>query len=102
MNQGVIAGPLVEWLPPEKSRWQPGNPCLFGIHQLLLSGAEYVRGPLQPTWAAQLADARRMLLGKGNGFDVIRFRLVAVVVFFMTHLGVLDISVKHATVSNDF
>ena len=32
-------------------------------------GAEYVRGPLQPTWAAQLADARRVLLGKLDGLD---------------------------------
>eukprot|EP00434_Breviolum_minutum_P019878 symbB.v1.2.017540.t1/scaffold1371.1/size209032/12 len=31
-----------------------------GVNQGVIAGAEYVRGPLQPTWAAQLADARRM------------------------------------------
>lgn len=30
-----------------------------GVNQGVIAGAEYVRGPLQPTWAAQLADARR-------------------------------------------
>ncbi|CAL1173439.1 unnamed protein product [Cladocopium goreaui] len=31
-----------------------------GVNQGVIAGAEYVRGPLQPTWAAQLADARRV------------------------------------------
>ncbi|CAK9104272.1 DNA repair protein REV1 (AtREV1) (Rev1-like terminal deoxycytidyl transferase) [Durusdinium trenchii] len=35
-----------------------------GTNQGVIAGAEYVRGPLQPTWAAQLAEARHASASK--------------------------------------
>ncbi|CAE7240201.1 unnamed protein product [Symbiodinium pilosum] len=33
-----------------------------GVSQGVIAGAEFTRGPLQPTWAAELADRRRAQL----------------------------------------